>query len=163
MVNVNRRDLCVALSSFVALTVAGEGQAGKGPMPGETAVAPPKPAADRALSQSQAFRFDDLPVTKNANGESRPVTRGVLSTGEAVEVHETTLLPGHMPHPPHKHRHSEFLMIREGQVEFEMDGKSERVGPGSVLFSASEVMHGLKNVGDVPANYFVIAIGRQGA
>jgi mannose-6-phosphate isomerase-like protein (cupin superfamily) len=53
------------------------------------------------------------------------------------------------------------MMIREGSVEFEMDGVKQRVGPGGVLFAASGMMHGLKNVGEVNANYFVIAIGRE--
>jgi mannose-6-phosphate isomerase-like protein (cupin superfamily) len=53
------------------------------------------------------------------------------------------------------------MMIREGTLEFDNDGTLERVGPGSVIFAASTVMHGLKNVGETNANYFVIAIGQE--
>ena len=152
MKNLNRRDLFVVLSAFAAMgSVGAEGQV--------TAQAPA--AAAKTLSLSEAFAFDKLEAKKNANGVSRHVTEGILPTGEYVEIHETTLPPGQMPHPPHKHRHSEFMMVREGLLEFDNDGKPERVGPGGVIFAASEVMHGLKNVGDTNANYFVIAIGRE--
>jgi quercetin dioxygenase-like cupin family protein len=164
MNTMNRRDLCVALSSFAALAaVAAEGQAQEAGSLPETMAVPPPPgsAGDKVLTTPMSFRFDDLPVVKTGNGETRAVIRGVLPTGEAVELHETTLLPGHMPHPPHKHRHSEFMLVREGQMEFENNGTPERLGPGGVMFAASNVMHGLKNVGPAMANYFVLAIGRE--
>ncbi len=150
MKNLNRRDLCVALSAFAAMgsgVADGQAQAGAG---------------EPVLSQSRTFPFDTLPVKQSANGgASRPVVKGVLATGETVEVHETTLQPGMMPHPPHKHRHSEFIMIREGSIEFDNDGTKKRVGPGGLNFNASNVMHGMKNVGETTANYFVVAIGRE--
>jgi quercetin dioxygenase-like cupin family protein len=153
MKNLNRRDLCVALSAFAAMGSVSAVEAQTLPPPGT-----------KVLSDSEAFPYDKLPVSHSKNGgESRHVTQGVLPTGEYVEMHETTLPPGQMPHPPHKHRHSEFMMIRVGTVEFDNDGQKETVGPGGVIFAASGKMHGLKNVGTVAAQYFVIAIGRESA
>ena len=161
---LSRRELCVALSSLAALAAVTAEAGGQEPgsLPEVMAVpAPPGSAGDPVLSVSRAFRFEDLPVVKTANGETRAVTRGVLPGGEAVEMHETTLLPGHMPHLPHQHKHSEFMLIREGQMEFENNGKPELVGPGGVMYAASNMLHGLKNVGTTTANYFVVAIGRD--
>lgn len=147
MKDFNRRDLCIALSALAAVGSQSSESLGQA-------------KSKDVLSKSQAWTFDSLPVKHNANGgASRAVVQGVLATGEPIEVHETTLPAGQMPHPAHKHRHSEFLFIREGELEFDNDGTKERVGPGSVVLAASNVMHGLKNVGTTPANYFVIAIG----
>jgi quercetin dioxygenase-like cupin family protein len=157
MNNLTRRDLCVALSAFAAMGgVVAEGQSNASPEAQSAAPAEP------VLAHSEIFAFDKLPVHASANGgQSRAVIQGRLATGEFVEVHETALPPGQMPHPPHRHTHSEFLLIREGRLEATSDGKTGIVEPGGIIFTASGVLHSLKNIGDVMAYYFVVAIGVQ--
>jgi quercetin dioxygenase-like cupin family protein len=171
MKNLNRRDLCVALSALAALGsvqasgIAGEtAEAQATPASNPASNPSPSPAAgpDGKLSKSVVFAYAELPVQHHANGGTgRQVLSGTLPTGEFIEVHQTTLPAGQMPHPPHRHRHSELLLIREGQLEFLNDGVPQSAGPGDIVFTASNVPHGLKNTGTTTANYFVVAIGVQ--
>lgn len=115
-------------------------------------------ADDQQLS-SQTFLFSELPVKAAEGHTTRSVVNGRIPTGEHVEVHETMLAPGAMPHAPHKHAHSEFWLIREGTVEITINGQPHRLGPGGVGLATKDDLHGIKNVGEIPANYFVVAIG----
>jgi quercetin dioxygenase-like cupin family protein len=116
---------------------------------------------DSPTLSSSTFPFSDLKprANQNGSGEVRSVVKGSMPTGEQVEVHETTLHPGASPHPPHRHKHSEFWLVREGTVEITINGKGHQLGAGSVAFAASNDEHGIKNIGNTPANYFVVAIG----
>jgi mannose-6-phosphate isomerase-like protein (cupin superfamily) len=73
----------------------------------------------------------------------------------------TKLQPGTSPHPPHKHENEEIFFLREGTVELTVNGKTCRIGPGSVAYIASNEMHGAKNVGKVPAQYFILELDGQ--
>ena len=150
----SRRDLCLNLATLAALGTLSQSapsQEGAG-------------SAEPRLLHSKLFPYDALVATHSANGgESRAVLRGNLATGEFVEVHETTLPAGQMPHPPHRHTHSEFLLIQNGRLEVTSDGEHGLIEAGGVIFTASGVLHSLKNVGDTPAHYFVVAIGVQKA
>lgn len=140
---ISRRDLCALIPAAALLTAL--------PLEGQTG---------DILANSEVFPLGKLPVHTSASGvQSRPVLRGKLPTGELLEVHETLLPAGAMPHPPHHHTRSELWLIREGTVEFTVNGRSERAGPGGVGFAASNQQHGIKNVGDGPAQYFVVAVG----
>jgi len=155
MKKLNRREVGLALSALAVLGARdAAGQA--------AATTPAEPAAGPQLLKSMVLPYDSLPVKHSANGgESRAILHGTLATGEYVESHETTLPPGQMPHPPHRHTHSEFLLIREGQIQVMGEGPNQVVGPGGVIFNASGVLHGLKNIGDTTATYFVVAISAQ--
>jgi mannose-6-phosphate isomerase-like protein (cupin superfamily) len=108
---------------------------------------------------SANYPYDKLPVQRLDHAEMRQVLKGKLATGEALEVHETTLPPGGAPHAPHHHEHSEMWLIREGTVEITVNGASYRLGPGSVGFVRSNDEHGIRNAGPTPASYFVVAMG----
>lgn len=115
-------------------------------------------AADSSLPSS-FFPFESMPVKKTKGVQIRNILKGALATGEEVELHETVLEPGATPHPPHRHKHSEMWLIREGKVEITINGKSSQIGPGSAAFVASNEEHGIRNVGTNPAMYFVVAVG----
>jgi mannose-6-phosphate isomerase-like protein (cupin superfamily) len=140
---ISRRNLCALFPAAALLTAL-----------------PLQSESTETLSNSQVFPFGKLPVHRSADGaESRPVLQGKLPTGEMLEVHETSLPPGAMPHPPHHHLHSEMWLVREGTVEITVNGHGQSVGPGGVGFAASNQEHGIRNVGTKTAQYFVVAVG----
>jgi mannose-6-phosphate isomerase-like protein (cupin superfamily) len=125
----------------------------------DAAIAAGSAGQDSSLP-SATFTFEQLPLDRDSGGgEFRPVLKGKLATGESLEVHETMLPPGGMPHPPHHHVHSEMWLVREGTVELTINGTNHRIGQGGIGFVHSNDEHGIKNVGSTPANYFVVAIG----
>jgi mannose-6-phosphate isomerase-like protein (cupin superfamily) len=110
---------------------------------------------------SGAFQFDTAPMhVANNNAQIRLMMRGKLATGEGAEIHETTLPPGGAPTATtHHHPHSEMWLMREGTIELTAGSKTYRLGPGSMGFVRSNEEHGIRNVGTVPALYFVVAVG----
>src|SRR6266576_579677 len=139
MREITRREMCVGLSAVVA---AG------GVVKAQTPVAP---AGASVLSQSRVYTVDQMPVRKMANGgESRDVLRGTLTTGEVIGVHESTQPAGMVPNTPHTIQHTEVMVVVEGTLAFVHDGKSQKVGPGGVIFVAAGTLHTVRNAGDGP-------------
>jgi mannose-6-phosphate isomerase-like protein (cupin superfamily) len=180
MKKMSRREVCVGLP---ALAVVGAGvveafgeqtHSSEFPAPQGVKMAEqpgmekPQPAAPVAgggtMGAARAIPFDSMPVRKNAfGGESRDIARGTLATGESVSLHESMQVVGQTPPALHVIQHSEFICVSEGELEFdhEVDGKvlAEKVGSGGVFYIAFGTRHVVKNVGTVPAKYFVVAIG----
>jgi quercetin dioxygenase-like cupin family protein len=117
-------------------------------------------AAEKNYLPSKVYEFSKLRVHYGKTNTSRSVLNGLSHEDCRIEIHESDLAPGNMPHPPHHHQHEEIFFIRQGTLRFTINGKSSEAGPGSVAFIASNDEHGVKNVGNDRAQYFVLAIYR---
>jgi XRE family transcriptional regulator, regulator of sulfur utilization len=137
---MNRRELFAALA---ATAVAGDGFAH---------------ADAEQVMGSTVFDWTKMEDKPNANGSVRTVCSRPTATLENLEIHITTLEPGHSPHPPHKHPNEELIIIRQGTVETLSNGDWIRVGPGSVIFNGSNQLHGFRNVGTDQAIYHVVNV-----
>jgi XRE family transcriptional regulator, regulator of sulfur utilization len=109
-----------------------------------------------AAMGSEVFDSNTIPAHATETGSVRSFCKARTATLEELEIHETTLQPGKSPHPPHRHPNEELVILRQGTLEALENGEWKRVGPGSVIFSASNQLHGIRNVGGEPAVYTVI-------
>jgi quercetin dioxygenase-like cupin family protein len=109
-----------------------------------------------AVMQSAAFDWNSVAAKETKTGSVRQFFKAPTATLDQLELHVTTLNPGEASHPPHKHPNEELVIVKEGTVEALVNGEWKRVGPGSVIFNASNQLHGLRNVGTGPATYHVI-------
>jgi len=114
---------------------------------------PEKPAA---VLGPTVFEWEDMKPRKTATGEVRSLYKGPTATLDQLEMHVSTLNPGLESHPPHRHVNEELIILREGECETLSNGKWIKVTPGSVVFNASNSLHGFRNVGKTPAVYHVI-------
>ncbi len=105
---------------------------------------------------SWVINWDDVPAKTTESGSVRSLYNGPTATLKNLDVHVTTLNPGGAPHAPHKHPNEEMLIIKSGTVEALINGEWKKVGPGGVIFLASDIFHGVRNAGNEPAVYDVI-------
>jgi quercetin dioxygenase-like cupin family protein len=137
--DTTRRTLCLSLPALAI-----------------TALAADNPGAPIA---SFAKPFETLPIHYNGANLSRSILDGTTHSNDHMEVHETTLAPGSSPHPPHQHPHEELFLMMKGTLAVTIAGKTTEIGPGSAAFVHSGELHGVRNSGTTPAQYFVVAIG----
>jgi mannose-6-phosphate isomerase-like protein (cupin superfamily) len=126
------------------------------------AAAQTKQATPKPMLKSKVHKFEDLPVKPNGENRGRAVFDGKTHAGYPVELHITELGPGLAPHAPHHHVHEEVVMLRTGELDVTIEGVTTRATAGSVIYVNSNEEHGWKNPGPERAQYFVIALGREG-
>jgi mannose-6-phosphate isomerase-like protein (cupin superfamily) len=151
MNEMTRRDVMVGMAALAVSVRGAEGQ--------DAAMVPHAAAGDLA-GGAKVFALGGVAATKNANGSERKnVFDGALATGEAVSLHESWAPAGTPAAPAHTIKHSEFIVVIEGTMEFWHDGKTDRATAGDVIYVAYGTNHQVKNVGDVTARYMVFQMG----
>ncbi len=104
---------------------------------------------------SAVFDWSKIEVKQTKSGERRQFFQSPTATLDELECHVTTLNKGETAHAPHQHPEEELIIVKEGIIEVVQAGVTNRVGTGSVIFHASNVMHGMRNGGDGVASYHV--------
>jgi mannose-6-phosphate isomerase-like protein (cupin superfamily) len=123
----------------------------------ETAVPTSAPAAPHKLT-STIFNWNQLLVEKKPTGERREVCEGTTPTLAQFRSHVTTLTP-HSPWPATEvHTDEELVVIKEGSLEYEINGRIQQAGPGAVILITAGDVHRSHNAGDVPAVYYVFHV-----
>lgn len=69
-------------------------------------------------------------------------------TGGAYSLFEIASPPGGGPPPHIQHREDESFYLLEGEYEFLVEGRTSRVGAGSLIYVPRGALHAHKNVGE---------------
>lgn len=93
-------------------------------------------------------------VDKQPFGELRVYMDGPTDQLKAMTAGSLMLKPGMSPHPPHQHPEEEIMVIAEGTGEIVVEGKTAKVGPGTMMYCAANKLHGIVNTGSKPLLFY---------
>jgi quercetin dioxygenase-like cupin family protein len=120
-----------------------------------------KSAAERAVPGKLASSVIDtnaLAQTPTPTGSRTSVVSSPTLTFLTLESHITTLNAGQSTVAEMIDHNDEFVLIKSGDVEVNVNGVSSRMHAGSVLFWAADDKRSLHNLGATPASYQVIRV-----
>jgi mannose-6-phosphate isomerase-like protein (cupin superfamily) len=118
----------------------------------------------RAQSRQVASTTINLDQVKVMNFEDKgqPVgTNGVYFSGDTPAstkfvTGRFVLAPGKTPHAPHTHPEEEVMIIESGHGEIFCDGKTTKIGPGSVMYTTPNAPHGVTNTGEESLVFYYV-------
>lgn len=106
---------------------------------------------------SAVFHWNDLPVKKSDQRESRKLIEGTTNEFEYFEIHATTQEKGAAPRPPHEQKdREELIIVKEGTMKCTIGNKTSVIGAGGVILIPPRQMQTFQNIGDGPLTYYVL-------
>lgn len=107
---------------------------------------------------SQVIEWGKLVPQPTKVGSRRDVFDQPTATLEKFHCHISTLNPGENTGAPHRHPQEELVIVKEGTLEVNIDGKLQTAGAGSMIFFAVNELENMRNVGPAPATYYVLQV-----
>jgi len=158
MTTISRREVVMMLTAMAVAQTADADQAAPAPQ------TPPAPQGPQTTPlPAKVYHSAEIPYKGDATKKARRFFYGPEQSGYNLEMHETVLGPGVETHPPHTHAHQEIIILVEGTVQVSMDGRTDTVEAGSVIFYEPNRPHNLRNAGAVPCRYYVVELRGRSA
>ena len=153
MTTMSRREMVMMLPAMAAAQAALADQATP------ALQTPPAPQGPQTTPlPAKVYHSAEIPYKGDATKKARRFFYGPEQSGYNLEMHETVLGPGVETHPLHTHPHQEIIILVEGTVQVSMDGRTDTVEAGSVIFYEPNRPHNLRNAGTVPCRYYVVEL-----
>jgi mannose-6-phosphate isomerase-like protein (cupin superfamily) len=151
---MNRREVLTSITALAGTAVVLEAVAQSGQ---QTTHVDTK--TNGALLQSSIVKTESLRPEGNAPGAKAYVNfNGPTEQLAALASGFVTLEPGAQPHPPHRHIEEEIMIVGEGTGEFSINGVGTQVKTGDMVFAESNVLHGVRNTGQMRMTFYFIKI-----
>ncbi len=106
---------------------------------------------------SCVVEWSDAATQGGTHDTRRIFFNSATTTLTRLKAHATTAAAGRYPVKNVSHLHLILLIVKEGVIESTISGVTHLVGPGSIIFLAPEAIQTLRNPGEAPATYYVIA------
>ena|SRR5580698_2178633 len=113
------------------------------------AVSPPPMA-------SGVIHWGKIQLQPSPTGARTVVFDAPTVTLDKFHCHVSKLNPGENTGAPHRHPQEELVILKEGTLEVNIDGKVDTAEAGSMIFYAANELENMRNPGTVPATYYVL-------
>ncbi len=114
-----------------------------------------KAVASQTVTLDQV-KMDEYKDQGKAVGKAGVYVSGDTPGSTKFVTGRFVLEAGQTPHQPHTHAEEEVMVIESGEGEIFCDGKTTKIGPGSVMYTTPNAPHGIVNTGKTPIVFYFI-------
>ena len=113
-----------------------------------------------AKMESQVIDWSKLQFSPSRTGARAMAFDAPTVTLDKFHCHVSTLNPGQNTGALHRHPQEELIVVKEGSLEVNIDGRKQTAGPGSMVFFSANENENMTNTGTVPATSTAMASSR---